>query len=397
MLSGNASAPWTLWFSRLADLYTWTANRPTDDMDPFRATIPAMRASRILHTVAGKRLLVFTSDGVYAVHSGTEGFSARTCRLEKVNPSGCGAAVPLDTGAAVLFTAEDGRTLLEMRYSFADDAHVAVDRSVLSRHLTAAAGVRAMAWQPHPDGILWLLLDDSRLLSFTYLPEHEVFGWAWHTILLPSGADAALEDIAATGSVLPVGTGASPRYEASTAVVILARDAAGNPVLLRMRRPGAACDGCADCARTATLAAGASLTVPAGAVWREGSGAWQTASEAVTVEGPASVEWGTPVQAELETLRPEAPDRAVNALRRRIVSLALRTLDSGRFMVTSTSAPDAPQEISGDPGNRDGAHDVKLPPVAGWDWNGRVMIASYGPDKLEALGLVADIEFEGGR
>ncbi|HOQ61895.1 MAG TPA: hypothetical protein PKZ08_14815, partial [Vicinamibacterales bacterium] len=139
VLAGNANAPWSLWFSRLADLYAWTANRPSDDMDPFRATIPAVRASEIRHTVSGKRLLVFTTDGVYAVHSGGEGFSARKCQLEKVAPAGAGAAVPIDTGAAVLFLAEDDRTLLEMRYSFADDAHVAVDRSVLSRHLTAGA------------------------------------------------------------------------------------------------------------------------------------------------------------------------------------------------------------------------------------------------------------------
>lgn len=397
VLSGNASAPWTLWFSRLADLYTWTANRPTDDMDPFRATIPAMRASRILHTVAGKRLLVFTSDGVYAVHSGTEGFSARACRLEKVNPSGCGAAVPLDTGAAVLFTAEDGRTLLEMRYSFAEDAHVAVDRSVLSRHLTAGAGVLAMAWQPHPDGILWLLLDDSTLLSFTYLPEHEVFGWSRHAIAREDGEPAELIDIIATGSVLPVeeeGAGdGDPRWEATTAVVILARGSDGNPVLLRLRRSGAACGACLDFARSSSPAAGASVTVPAGAAWRKDGGAWATAESATAVAGPALVEWGSYVSAELETLRPESPERPAQGMRRRSVSCVVRTLGSGSFTVAD-AAGGTPSEEAGD-GVATAAHDVKLPPATGWDWDGRIRIASPGPDKLEVLGVVTDIEFEG--
>jgi hypothetical protein len=120
VLCGNAAAPWTLWFSRLGDLYAWYSNRPADDADPFRATLPAVRASEIRHTVAGRRLLLFTSDGIFAVHAGGEGFSARTCQIERVSPAGAGAAPPLDTGAAVLFTAEDDRALLEMRYSFAE-------------------------------------------------------------------------------------------------------------------------------------------------------------------------------------------------------------------------------------------------------------------------------------
>ena len=399
VLAGNANAPWSLWFSRLADLYAWTANRPSDDKDPFRATIPAVRASEIRHTVSGKRLLVFTTDGVYAVHSEGEGFSARTCQLEKVAPAGAGAAVPIDTGAAVLFLAEDDRTLLEMRYSFADDAHVAVDRSVLSRHLTAGAGVRAMSWQPRPDGILWLLLDDSTLLSFTFLPEHEVFGWSRHTILREDGETAELLDLCSTGSVLPVEQDGAepgdPRWEATTALVILARGADGTPVLLRMRRSGAACGACMDFARSASPAEGESVTVPAGAAWRRDGGAWVTATEDTEVTGPAFVEWGSYVSAQLETLRPESPDRAAQGMRRRAVSCVVRTLASGSFTVADAAGGAATEE-SGD-GSADAAHDVKLPPVTGWDWDGRIRIASAGPDRLEVLGIVTDIEFEGGR
>jgi hypothetical protein len=158
--------------------------------EAFRASLPALRASEIRHTVAGRRLLLFTSDGIFAVHAGGEGFSARTCQIERVSPAGAGAAPPLDTGAAVLFTAEDDRALLEMRYSFAEDAHVTVDRSVLARHLTEGASVVRTAWQAWPDGILWALLDDGSLLAFTYLPEHEVFAWSRHGVRLAGQAHA---------------------------------------------------------------------------------------------------------------------------------------------------------------------------------------------------------------
>ena len=115
------------------------------------------------------------------------------------------------------------------------------------------AFMRAMSWQPHPDGILWMLLDDSTLLSFTFLPEHEVFGWSRHTILREDGETAELLDLCSTGSVLPVEQDGAepgdPRWEATTALVILARGADGTPVLLRMRRSGAACGACMEIGR----------------------------------------------------------------------------------------------------------------------------------------------------
>jgi len=410
VLCGNAAAPWTLWFSRLGDLYAWYSNRPADDADPFRATLPAVRASEIRHTVAGRRLLLFTSDGIFAVHAGGEGFSARTCQIERVSPAGAGAAPPLDTGAAVLFTAEDDRALLEMRYSFAEDAHVTVDRSVLARHLTEGASVVRTAWQAWPDGILWALLDDGSLLAFTYLPEHEVFAWSRHEVRLAGQAHAPedgpppafIVDIAATGAVLRDTTPREARRDATSVCVLLAMNGCVDPpayTLLRMRAGGPGADGCIDCARAAVGGAeGVTAALQPGDVWRVDGGAWHTATEAgeVSAAQDETLEWGVPVEAALETLRPESPDRPAQALRRRVVSVTVRTLDSGPYTAADASTPDAASPMQGG-GGREAATDEKLPPLSGWDWDGRVRIASAGPDKLEVLGIVTDIEFEGGR
>lgn len=394
VLAGNRNAPWTLWFSRLADLYTWVANRPSDDMDPFKVTLPAMRASAIRHMVSGKRLLLLTEDGVYAVHSGSEGFSARTCLAEKVHPAGTGGAVPLDTGSAVLFVADDDATLLEMRYSFAEDAHVAVDRSVLSRHLTRAARVRSMAWQPYPDGVLWMLLTDGTLLSFTYLPEHEVFGWARHEIRHPDGGAFEVIDIVAPGSVLP----AEIAGDEPTSEVCLVCRRAKDITLLRFAREGAGRAERLDWRQTKTLPAGQTHTVAlaAGSVWREIGGPWHAvdAAASVTFTGPGYYIWGMPVIWSLETLRPESPDRAAQGLRRRVVSATVRTLATGAFLAGEPGG--IPDEVEGD-ASADAAHDVKLPVRGGWDWDGRVRLEGCGPGRAEILGVVTDLEFEGGR
>lgn len=401
VLAGNANAPWSLWFSRLGDLYTWKANRPGDDMDPFKVTLPAMRASAVKHLVSGRRLLLLTEDGVYAVHSGTEGFSARTCTIEKVNPAGAGAAQPLDTGGAVLFVADDDATLLEMRYSFADDAHVAVDRSVLSRHLARAARVRSMAWQPYPDGVLWMLLTDGTLLSFTYLPEHEVFGWARHEIRHPDGGAFEVIDIVAPGSVLPLSQYVIPQAAAGdepvTAVCLVCRRGA-EFWALEFGREGTGRADRLDWRQSVWLAAGqtTSVTLAAGAVWRKNGAAWTAAAASgnVTFAGPGYYEWGMPVIWSLETLRPESPDRAAQGLRRRVVSATVRTLATGAFLAGEPGG--ILDEVSGAP-SAEAAHDVKLPVRGGWDWDGRVRLEGCGPGRAEILGVVTDLEFEGGR
>lgn len=394
VLAGNPGAPWSLWFSRLGDLYTWKANRPSDDMDPFKATLPAMRASAVRHLVSGRRLLLLTEDGVYAVHSGTEGFSARTCTIEKVNPAGAGAAQPLDTGGSLLFCADDNATLLEMRYSFAEDAHVAVDRSVLSRHLTRAARVRSMAWQPYPDGVLWILLTDGSLLSFTYLPEHEVFGWARHEIRHPDGGAFEVIDIVAPGSVLPAEQAGD---EPVSAVCLVCRRGA-EVWALRFAREGAGRAERLDWRQSVTLTAGqtTSVTLAAGAVWRKNGAAWTAAAVSgnVTFAGPGTYEWGMPVIWSLETLRPESPDRAAQGLRRRVVSATVRTLATGAFLAGEPG--NDLTAVSGDASSA-AAHDIKIPIRGGWDWDGRVRLEGCGPGRAEILGVVTDIEFEGGR
>jgi hypothetical protein len=393
VLAGNAGAPWSIWFSRLADLYTWSANRPADDMDAFKVTLPAVRASAVRHLVSGRRLLLLTEDGVYAVHSNGEGFCARTCTAEKVNLTGVGRAAPLDTGAAVLFFADDDATLLEMRYSFAEEAHLTVDRSVLSRHLTRASRVRASAWQPHPDGVLWVLLDDGSLLSFTFLPEHDVFGWARHEIRHPDGQPFEVLDIVAPGSVLaPERAGDEP----TSAVCLVCRRGA-EVWALRFAREGSGRADRLDWRQSVQLAAGAALPVQfaRGAAWRRDGGAWREALDGtVYFEGPGLYEWGMPVGWALETLRPEYPDRATHGLRRRAVQATVRTLATGGFLAGAPGMPLDPVEGSPAP---DAAHDIKLPVRGGWDWDGRVRLEGRGPGRAEILGVVADIEFEGGR
>jgi hypothetical protein len=63
-------------------------------------------------------------------------------------------------------------------------------------------------------------------------------------------------------------------------------------VLLRLRRPGAACDACVDFLRSQTVAEGNTLTLAlkAGAVWRTDGASWSEAETdtSVDISGPCT-------------------------------------------------------------------------------------------------------------
>ena len=72
----------------------------------------------------------------------------------------------------------------------------------------------------------------------------------------------------------------------------------------------------------------------------------------------------------------------------------VRTLATGGFLAGAPGMQLDPVEGSPSP---DAAHDIKLPVRGGWDWDGRVRLEGCGPGRAEILGVVTDIEFEGGR
>ena len=183
--AGLDGEPFSVIFSKTGDFHTFHASRPVADDDPFRITLAAETPAVIRHAVAFRdALLLFTDAGVWRVSgSATEGFSSRTCRAEQLNDIGCAPYVrPVHTTGGVIFVGSDERTVYELRYDIAQDAIAPIERSILANHLTASAKIVSIAHQRYPESVVWCALDNGRLLSFTYQPEHEVYAWAHHVI-----------------------------------------------------------------------------------------------------------------------------------------------------------------------------------------------------------------------
>lgn len=189
MFASSQNLPFTMWFSQVNDLYNFYADRPQTASDAFSATIPAVKASRILHSLSGQWLMLFTESGEYEVTGGgSSGFSYATINIRKTSNVGAhGDIEPIVAEQKALFVAADGRTVYDLAYSLEQDNIIPRNRSVFVPHLTERRKIVKMAYQRYPDTVVWVLLDDGDLLSFTYLPEQEVYAWARHTMPQDTG------------------------------------------------------------------------------------------------------------------------------------------------------------------------------------------------------------------
>ncbi|MFO1465870.1 MAG: hypothetical protein U1F35_05430 [Steroidobacteraceae bacterium] len=158
-------------------------------------------ANDILWAAATKVMLIGTGGGEFiagpltsAEPMGPSNFGIdRQSRL-RVKP-----VPPTLSGNSVLFTQASGRKLFSLDYQVASDNFVSQDLAVLSNRITAS-GIIATAYQAEPHSMLWLVLANGKLISFTYDKEQEVWGWGRH----PIGGDGFVESAIVTPS--PDGT-----------------------------------------------------------------------------------------------------------------------------------------------------------------------------------------------
>lgn len=198
--AASAKLPFTFWFSTTGDLYNFHTYRPQNSDDAFEATMAATRATRVRHLLAEKWLLAFTDTGEFVVDAAGGAFAYNTISIKQTSSVGAHPdIVPVTTESDVLFVAADARSVYKLDYTLERDSVTPTNLSVRALHLAAAHRIVRIAYQRHPDSVLWCLLADGTLASLTYFPDEQVCGWARHT--LSGGAGLRAVDIFAADSI----------------------------------------------------------------------------------------------------------------------------------------------------------------------------------------------------
>jgi len=139
--------------------------------------------------VAGTRAGEFTIQGEVKdgeITQGNVGIKRRATYGSRTD------SFPVEINSVLLFVQRAGKKIREFVYQFETDRYVAPNMVRLARHITDA-GVAGMAFQQSPSRVIWVVLDDGSLLSFTYEREEGVAAWANQVI---GGTDVEVKSLA---------------------------------------------------------------------------------------------------------------------------------------------------------------------------------------------------------
>lgn len=188
--ANTTNQPQTVWMSKSGDYEnfepTTLGSSPaaaTLDDNGITLTISDDRVNAIRWMSAGRQLVVGTVGGEFTIgaSSNNEAITPSNAVVKRETTRGCADIQPVRIGQSVLFVQRAERKLFEMAYNYEVDAQVAPEMTLLADHLFRSQ-IKEVAYQPEPWSVLWACRDDGMLLSFVYLRDQSVTGWAQHPI-----------------------------------------------------------------------------------------------------------------------------------------------------------------------------------------------------------------------
>lgn len=173
------NGPQTIWTSQTGFLRNLSTSRPLKDTDAITATLASLQVNEIKYLVPFAELLVFTAGGEWIMANGSnsDALTPTSVQYKPQGYRGCADVRPLVIGDTVLFVQRGGDVVRDFQYKLETDRYAGNNLSVLSEHLFRGKEIVAWSYAQKPYSIIWVVLDDGTLLSFTYMAEHEV--WAW--------------------------------------------------------------------------------------------------------------------------------------------------------------------------------------------------------------------------
>ena len=86
---------------------------------------------------------------------------------------------PIVVGTTILMIDASGRIVRDVHYNLQEDGYSGDNRSILAEHLFPVP-IRDWAYQQNPFSTVYVVREDGKLLTFTYIREQEVWAWAEH-------------------------------------------------------------------------------------------------------------------------------------------------------------------------------------------------------------------------
>lgn len=182
---GNTNYPQRLDSSNTGDYENMAPTAADDSVTSSMAvgvTLNANDVNVIRWLASNERgMLIGTSGGEWLMKATSAGDAITPTNVTAIRSTFYGSAnvAPVTVGRATLFVQRSARKLRELAYLYIEDGFKAPDMTLLAEHITLG-GIKQLAYQQEPQGIVWAVRGDGILLAFTYNRDQQVMGWSWH-------------------------------------------------------------------------------------------------------------------------------------------------------------------------------------------------------------------------
>ena len=167
-----------VWFSRSGEFENMDRRRPLAPDDAGSFSLVASKVNAVNQLVPSTQLLALSSDGVFRISDGGQGFLSPTNIVAyRQGNIGC-SRLPVEVvNEVAFFVPTSGNSVQTIGYSFEIDGFRTSDVSIFSSHLFEGFGIVSWAYQRDPNSVLWAARSDGKLLALTWEQEQQVWGW----------------------------------------------------------------------------------------------------------------------------------------------------------------------------------------------------------------------------
>lgn len=173
--------PLNIWMSQSALPESMAASRPPAADDAIERRMAGQRQNEIMWLAPDRYLAVGTSGAEITLVGTDDGpLTPNNVRFVHHSERGSARLNALRAGSQLLFVQRGGRVVREFLYNFSQDKYDPTNLSVWVPHLFLERRVVSWAYQQGPHSIVWVVMDDGKVLGLTYLREHDVIAWHRH-------------------------------------------------------------------------------------------------------------------------------------------------------------------------------------------------------------------------
>ncbi len=211
VLAATTSNPSTIWLSKSADFFSFApteiaaqdagssvtdglAREIITDSNGLSFTLDSDTLDEIKWLAESKKLAMGTSAGVYMLYGSETNLVVTPFRytINRETTFSATDTPPIVVSNTLIYPQIGGKDVQALIFEGQQGQWFSSKISLKGYDIIKSSEIKKMIWQERPNNIIWVMMNDGRLLSLSYDRQAEFQAWAEHTL---GGTDTKVTDI----------------------------------------------------------------------------------------------------------------------------------------------------------------------------------------------------------